>query len=106
MRLAHHREVDRIEAVDPEIARRECFAPACRGEIAQVVDAAVAVCHGNFPEVEFGSVTELQHDAPLAAVGLRERRHADHVAAEIVLKCHGQVGGRNPGGLHGLGVER
>ena len=106
VRLADHREVDRIEAVDAEIARRERFAPACSGEIAQVVDAAVAVRDGNLPEVEPGTVAELQYDAPLAAVGLRERRHPDHVAAEIIPECQGEIRGRDPGGLHCLGVER
>ena len=106
VRIADHREVDRIEAVDAEIARRERFAPARRGEIAQVVDAAVAARDGNLPEIEPGTVSELQHDAPLAAVGLRERRHTDHVAAEIILECQGKIRGRDPGGLHCLGEER
>ena len=106
VRLADHREVDRIEAVDAEIARRERFAPARRGEIAQVVNAAVAARDRNLPEIEPGTVAELQHDAPLAAVGLRERRHTDHVAAEIILECQSKIRGRDPGGLHCLGVER
>lgn len=39
-------------------------------------------------------------------VGLRERRHTDHVAAEIILECQGKIRGRDPGGLHCLGEER
>ncbi len=35
--------------------------------------------------------------------GLRERRHTDHVAAEIILECQGKIRGRDPGGLHCLG---
>ena len=106
MAFAGDREVDGVQPVDPEIACRQSLAPAHRCEIAQVIDPAVPVRHGDLPEVGRRPVAQFQHDAAPGAVGLRERRESDHFAAEVIPEGGGEVRSRDSDRLHGLGVER
>ena len=68
VRLAGDRQGDRVQSVDAEIARRPLLLPAGRGEVAQVVDAAVAFGDGNLPEVGCAPVAEAEDHGALRAV--------------------------------------
>jgi len=105
VRLAGDRQGDRVQSVDAEIARRPLLLPAGRGEVAQVVDAAVAFGDGNLPEVGCAPVAEAEDHGALRAVLPGQGRQPDDVVAEVGAESRGEVGGGDSRGLRRLGVE-